>query len=736
MTDPVALPYDIRRWANIRILVTDAWGNPWIKLPMLAPTRNGYTLLRYRRVCLPDEGTAVFSLPYGKIDGRLFVDTTFEGELSAPDLLQYEVRIQGQLSTEEWRTIWWGQCVAMRDGCFPGSEAPAGTIEYHCVDGFARLRRWYLDYHQSAWDGSSYRGRGHPGYNVLLGRGNRDVSELDLGTGLSDGLGLGFNAHTWYVPDTDVAVEWTDQEAVEHALLASVPGLNAAGTSSLSIELARLLHPSFPIFGSLDWLQGKNVWPVREMQTVRTFLEQVFERGRAKGLAFCDWTDDTSEDPTDALEPRITINPALYEDLDEDLPSGAELIAEGALAAATSVDVNVIGDHRLGEDAQRTFQIAAVSDIQYSGVEVLGEPIQSLCMLTTNDASLNGRWNGDDETALIAASTEVRKTNEAKYDHVLTRYGIPRDWDLRCGDGHDVSRTRIDYRCNDDGSIRVPDAEEGNDTSPLIITIADRLPLYHGYDYTVSPVVAIHGTPPGDLDRLPVGVWVRTSDSPERWVNAAKELGISVARREQDLHISCAQDQGGIYRRIGYTDEPSLHSRYSLDQMAILVALETSHRVRILVGEDNEKTKRIYVKDHHLWLAHPKAIIALDPATKSDGGYAPLRIGTSDVVILRDDRDRLATIAHQAAVWYLRRRFTATWTLRDIGFSDGWHPALEDGLEDPDTLIPWPKLGDLVNTFSYSGREESLGTPITLVEYNHVAGTYTWATSWSHRDWR
>lgn len=801
---PVTLPYAKRTWMPTRILVAASWGATWQKLPMASSIRNGYKLLRFSRTCLPDEGTAVFRLPYGKIDGKLFVDTTFGSALSAPDLRQYEVRIQGQLSTGNWKTIWWGQCVAMRDACFPGSSDPSGDIDYHCVDALGRLRRWYLDYHQLYWSGTAFRGRRHPGYNALLGRGDRETTSADPN-------GLGFGSHAW--PGTGVV--WTDQQAVEHAIKSSVPGLWDAGTNAGTIAAARALHPTFPLYGSTDWLQANNIYPARDLEDLRTFMTRVFERGRGRGLVFLDWTDDTAADPTSQIAPRLTIRAPVKDDLSVALPGGGTASFVGASNAGTMISLNLVGDHRLGEDAQRTFQVAAASDVEHTGVEVRGDFIIALANLSKKDVSLTGRWLAAEQTDLENASATERELNEAKFDHVYRRYGFPHDWDLHCGDGTNNTRTRVDYRCDAAGTvIQQSDSIASRDTSPLVISIADRLPLYFGYDYTQSPAVTFHGDPPGDIARLPIGVWIRVNDSPERYINGAHRMGMSIARAEQDLQIRCAEDQGGRYRKISDKSIYALSPKYNDDQMVLLVGLQLPERVRLLQGVDGEKTKRITVKDHHLWLAHPGAIVSLDSATSSNGGYAPKRVPVSShsvyqanpagnylslsgdfsktiqpdstvnttgsanpannktytvdhvvynsgtnltivymtgsvptndsdfslnytpIGVLRDDRDRLAVILAEAAVWYLTTRLTGTWTLRDFGWSDGWHPAAEDGSEDTGTLNAWPQLGQLMHQLSYSGRTETLDTPVTRFDYSDETGESTWATSWSDRDWK
>lgn len=729
--DPIVLPITKRAWGQVRILVQSAWGKPWLKLSMLSEKRNGFKLLHLNRTTLPDEGTAVFRLPYGKIDGKLYQDDTFPDlSLSAPDLHQYGVRIQGQISTGDWKTIWWGKCVAMRDATFPGSDTPAGDMDYHCVDGFSYLRQWYLDYHQSYWNGATSRGRRHPGYNALHGRGDREPTNADP-------LGLGFVAHVW----PGVGITWTDQQVVEHALASSVPGLWDVGIGTGPIAAQRALHPSFSIIGATSWLQGVNVYEVHELEDVRSLLTRVFERGRGRGNAQCSWADDTAADPTGPLSPKINIKPSVKDDISVTRRTGGTLVLSGSDTMGTTREVNVIGDHRLGQQAQRTFRCSAASDIEYNGVEVRGEFINVLANASEKDTSLAGRWQAAELTDLTAATPKQRELNEPKFDHVLRRWGIPFGWDMQCGDGTGNNRSRVDYRCDVDGTIKQPSGD--TDTSPLVISIAERLPMYFGYDYSVSPIVTFHGDPPGDVVLVPLEVWIRVNDSPERYINGAHRMGISISRAEQDLQIRCSEDQGGQYRRIGDTTVSSLSSLYNSNQMVVLLAFQLPERVRLLSGEDGQKTKRITVRNHHLWISHPEAIIGLDPATVSNGGNAPKRpVSTNDgpfgatVAILRDDRDRLAVILAEASVWYLNRRQTATWTLHDIGWSDGWNPAQEDGTEDDTTLIPWPELGDLVDTFSYSGRTETIQTPITRTEYDHEQGTFTWVTSWSDRDWR
>jgi hypothetical protein len=676
----VTLPYQTRRYVALRVLTAPSWGAPWVVRPMAQALANGFEVLSFSRVVLPDEGSAVLQYHYGKIDGK-FVDP---GDV--PDIDQHEVRIQVLLTTGNWRTAWWGQCVATRDRCFPGAGTAAGTREYHCVDALHRLRKRPLDAHQVYISATPYNCRRNPGYNAVEGKGDREPTGADP-------LGLGYVAHTW----PGLGDRWTDAEALQHAL-----------ASSRNTDLG---DPTFTLSGSTALLAGESEWDVKPLEDCRNFLTRVTDRRRGRGLAFLSWTEASA---TGALTPLIVVRPQILEDVDVDTPTGPVITLPGATSEDTVVDVDVIGDPRLGPMRQRSFQVAAVSETHYTGVEVSSELLRVLVSLSTVNTSLAGRWSAADATAFAATTLIDRMNNEIRWDHIWRRLGIPRTWNLTVGNGRTgtgLANSRCDYRCSDQGAIVQPAVADTLDTSPLLVSILPHLPLYKEYDYTQNPPVRFDGgSDTAEKTEAPVQAWLRsggTSGSTDRWLNGAKDAKLTIRRDQQDLQISSVYDNDGKLRYIGDKTASTLSSRYNLNQLVLTVGLQLPHRVRFLLGTDEGEIKRILVPGHHLWLAHPGAIFAIGK-TLSDGGYAASRAAAGAGAtpgLLRDDRDALSRVAGQASIWYLRERQTATWTLADCGFTDGWLPADDNGDEDTGgTPEAWPELGEVVASFAFNGQ--------------------------------
>lgn len=789
----VTLPYRNETRPLFRVLTADTWGGgiasggTWTvepsfdKFTTAKPYAFGFEVLFASRVCLPAVGEARIRFRYGLIDGRIVApsDATFQREragtawnpstdtLTIPDLRRKEIRIQaaprvGDNETPAWRTVWWGQCEFMEDRDAAGAPIPMGERIYHCVDGFYRTKRWPLNRHGFYLlepDGTNTRkgerAIGHPGYNSVdslgITRGNKETSgdsfdptKNDLGKGGDGRYNVGY--HVW---DGAGAI-WTDRQAIEHAINVSRP----------------LDQPVFLLSGTTQlYTNGEgSPYEVFDEDSAWDFASRACRRQRGRGVAFVDWEDDSGQ-PTGALTISIRVRPQLLGDVTYTVPgTSTHTVIPGATTAATTVEVDLIGDHR---NAEKTFSLGDRDQHRVDYLESLGEKIQVLVTLSRYDGedekiSLDNRWLKADEDT-FSAITRFKRVDE-RWRPVFQLYGIPRTWGAKAGDhnrGKIIPYHRVDYRCLDDGTIAFPGGagpvppNNTWDTDPILIEVLPDLPLLEGYDYKTKTIARKDaqdekGTP----QRRPPMILLRLAEN--RYIlgeEARQPMTINVGHDGIFMYCPGDVDRTGAYRTVGDRSK-ALGSAYNNNQIGCTVGLALPHRVRLatagtdadgktLTGASIRRRLSLRHDSLHLWLASPGAIWDLDSnsttVTRVFGqGSAGLRnaaAGSTDSPgILRDDRGILAKRHALSCEWFLRERRTATWGLRACGLLPSFEYA--DGNGAVGGTTPYPTLGYVVTALSAAGQDSVINTPITSITYDNEEGLTTWTTDWGELDFQ
>lgn len=762
------LPYDRQRWAFARIVTAPTFAlgvGPWQVQPMWSRRRKGYgfELIECTRAALPAIGEATFQYRFGLIDGDVVgisdaTDTTRRvaanpwdpavDAATAPDLRGYEVRIQlapavDQGVTPAWRTEWWGTVEYQEDTLWPGAKYPAGVRTYRCVDGFARTKRWPLNRH-TTYGGSYFfcNVEGHPGYNVGQdGRiiGNRDTNlisslpatEQNANPAIKELITIGdtgYKLHTYQ--GRAGALRWTVQEALEDALR----------------KTRGLGDVTFSFSGSTALLADEIAIPVRDGDTAWDIVSRTCRRERGRGMVFVDWADDTAN-PTGTFVPRLTIRPQTLDDIGYTTPaSGAGLYyIPGATTAGTTKAVDVIGDHRvMADDLRLGDRFLHVAD----AVETTSELIQVLVTLSYfdgTDFTFSKRWDATRETA-FAALAAAKRIDEAWWP-LWQLHGLPLGWDGTARDHNGGTAYPADFSCNDDGSLATSQTSGFKITSPILCRILPDLPLYEGYDYTTSSPKRKIGDqttfdetslpsrrPPLPLIRKASNRYI-TGDE----VGSSGARSLSVQIRGHSLLVYSGSDRSSGLRVIGATATSGLGSLYNLSALGVTVGLELPHRIRrrtIRTGVATDQVRRtvsVRLPDLHLWLAHSGAIWDLDTSGRNGDGSTGKRgaggAAAEQPGYLRDDRDALSRIHAMACAWYLSPRQTARWTLRACGML----PSFTAGLDGSET-ITYPRMGELITSFSAGGQINTLNTPVTSITYRHTDGRTTWETDWQELD--
>ncbi len=769
------LGYDNQRWAFARIVTAPAFSlgiGPWTVQPMWNSRRNGFgfELISCTRVALPAIGEAVFQYHYGLIDGmqvgletpasttRRVAGSDWDPDTNtttAPDLSGYEVRIQlappvAQGSTPAWQTAWWGQVEYQEDGIWPGSAYPAGTRVYRCVDGFARAKRWPLNRHSAYGNGTFFIDcEGHPGYNV--GQDGRVIGNKDTAT--LGGALPGDRAHN------AALVELVAQSDTKYYLHAH-QGISGVGTFTVQQALEDAVRktrgfgePIFNFYGDTDLLGDSIAIPVHQGDTAWDIVSKTCRRERGRGLVFVDWADDSS-DPTGTLAVRLTVRPQTLDNIPYTTPSAPSATPTPLVGAAntdagriaTTVEVDVIGDHRLViSDTKLSDKFLHVAD----AVETTSELLQLLITpsyFDGTDYTFSKRWTTGRETT-FAALPQAQRADEA-WEPIWQLHGIPEAWSGKAKDHNGGLEYYCDFACADDGSLATSGTSGRAITSPILCKILPDLPLYEGYDHqTATPIRKIGSQVSLDETGQPARrhpfVLIRTASN--RYLPGDKLVGdrsLSIKPRKRDLLVYECGNNGKKFRIVGDTTS-TIGSLYNISQLGVTIGLELPHRVRrksYREGQTAQTVKRlipIRLPDLHLWLAHSGAIWDIDGTSKNADGYSPLRnaAGASgkDPGLLRDDRDALSRIHAMACAWYLSPRQTAHWTLKACGLLPSFETT-GDEAGDADETVTYPTIGSVVTDFKANGQIYTLNTPITSVHYDHQSGKTTWETDWQELD--
>ncbi len=759
----ITLPLASERVPLVRVLVADRFGNvngtggagPWVLLPMLSEVHGGFELMDgMTRPALPEIGECQLRMRFGVINGKVvglsvsaFASIQATGSwdsatdlIEVPSLIGKEIRVQ--LSPDDgnaaaWRTVWWGSCEYESDSEWPGATMPVGERICHCLDGFYRTKRWFMTQHAAYINSTKYPNfagsigtPGHPGYNIGLNGqtlGNRELSGVTF-VPYPDSDNK-FLTHTWQGAGT----VWTDLQAAEHALRVSRP----EG------------QPQFDFDGSLQLLSlGASPWPIEESESAHDVVNRICARERGRGLVYVDWDDDVSVTGVDAppLNVKLSIKPQNHADLTyiSNPTTGATSTIPGATSDATTVAVDLIGDHRAQPQG---FNRSSRGITRYDAVETVGERIQVLITASRYDGStlsLENRWSATDATDFLALAFDKRV--DEKWRQVYQAYGLPRAWGGYVMDhdaGAEYSLHRADYRCSDAGAVLRP--FYSNDTSPLLVQVLPDTPLLEGYIYSgATPARRDGATETGEPSRLPPQVWIRTAAN-----RYDKIPEVCVHIKHDEIRIANTEDEKSGSRIISDTSQ-SLGAAYNTSQLGITIGIELPHHLRFKTVSPSlpaelgvRNVKRVEVPDAHLWLASPGAIWDVLGTSVNSDGFTPQRGACGGTIlapgVLRDDRARVAVIHALACSWYLTDHRPASWTLRACGLlpSFATSSTTGDATEiDGTTSVNYPTLGQLVTTLAANGQTITINAPITGIIYNHQAQTTTWSCDWVDLDVR
>lgn len=740
----ISLPIDNQRWPMFRILTRTSWGGSvasgdggWAKETMLSPgpSRSGFILINYTRSLLPQIGTCEFVFRYGVFGGQLIgasaetsarmrQGTPYDPEidqLDIPDLTGCEIRIQATYPDVDgnpgtWSTVWWGTCEYHTDDGWGGATLPSGDRTYHCLDAFARTRRWFMDRHgfiSSA--GTIAPAAGHPGYNVSKLTPAQVVGNKDSADGFwvpYPGDGVNVSKFTM----SGAGNPWTDMNVMFEA----IAGHRPPG------------QPCWLLSGATDLFASASPWKVEEGDTVFDVVTRICNRARGRGAVLPGWTESDPEGP---LTCTLLAYAQILDDVTYQDPAASSVTIQGATNRHTVVDVDVIGDHRFQP------QSLILGDPEQYRVDYLvsqGEQIEVLGTVE-HGLSLEPGWTTAEQTAFLALDADKRLSE--RWRPVFQLHRLIRGFQMQLGNGNlRPTLDNADYRCKDDGTITTemqPNAI-GN-SAPSTIEVLDDLPLYEGYSYVGTPAredgqtAAVFSGTPARKDPM---MFVRKAS--DRYVrHDAFSFSVQLKIKPDGLLISSSGDQDAGTRKIGKESESGLGSVYDYGKIILTLGFRLPHRMRMATGTPyGSRRMVINHSDLHLWLASPGAIWDLtDTAPNSDGCPGKRNAGGVTPGILRDDRSALARMHALAVAWYRPRIAghpvaeirNASWSIRCCGDI----PSTED--YDGGGVV-YPSCGQMVGDLFANGETHAVNTVVSSIAYDNTNGSTTWTTDWQDLD--
>lgn len=823
------IPVEAVQPPDFRVLVADSFGcddavDPtkstvtWTAYaqPDSGTGQAGMQLSTISRRSLPEIGEAYFMWEYGT-----FPHLPSDEIPDAPLLIGKEVRLQ--LSNDggtTWKTVFWGTVLSQQDKGNIGAlgngrtgttgGAFGGQMVYRVLDGFARTLKWMLNRHGFDPNPSNPAGAGpavkpevvgHPGYNyyvnadiALLGnKSQRTWQRQSYSTGSRAAIGPTMNAHCWQgafaASQTDNNILWTDKEAVENALACVRPNG----------------EPQFLMREGTDGYASFNPWPVNPDTSVFDFVTRVCRRSRGRGVVGLKWKDNVDGSLTVYLGitpiNRVTIN---Y----NDIRSGVANTITGNQNMLDFGDSHplyykdkegtdfwdLVGDSR---NMDNLFYWEKGEGTIYQAVETVGEDIEVTATLSLADTTdgMNGiydhtkqvalapRWSGQTDPVIGSVSDDVTKIYSyassqywaARFRNVYQAFGLPYAWKFLVGDAMaGATATRCDYRCLDNGTIKVPAATNYQDTAQGQVEFIATLPFLENWDYTNGLATGVRydsANANGMPNRRQMLVLGRLASSGDKWFYTDIPQGVSDSNQywakwsSFNPQVSVAPDQitcvglnSEFSRMFGDLTYDAAHStklatQFNVTALAFTVTLRMPHKIRFLTAEagspvisdansamngqvDTTRLKRIRsikVPGANLWLAHPQTIWDLDFTSQDENGVtakrAPLNATSSVPAILRDDRGRVQRAHLIAAEWYLKFRSRIRVGQQFCGLMPYTRNKTGGTFQD----VP-PTLNDYI--FSIYANAKTVGggyavdTVITQVDYDHQANITIWTTDY------
>ena len=448
---------------------------------------------------------------------------------------------------------------------------------------------------------------------------------------------------------------WSDENIIDYLLLNFTPvGLDFERTGTFNDPLEAGAGPLSGL-PSVYELEGK---------TVRQALNEIITR--QKGLGWSVRTDG---------KPGSPIKIHIFSIVGEPISFGSYVLPANQEGVSLSLD----GGHDIRKALLRLNNSAA-----YEKIVVQGNRVLSCFTVGFFNDRLEKAWTDAEEVAYKAADDKERKTD--KHERVYRAFRIPPGWDLLAGASLEFVAPNMQL----DGTF----VGGTTDFFPYAKTLQRQLPILK--------VAAIANAEPEFLAPM---IFIKDDDDDtfyhvEELDAIEDEEGAQVRMFDREMGFILKPKINHYFalnhfdQADGGTEDSPTVPRFDYESIVATLALQMDQRViveaetgRFRIGE-TVREKLIMVNDADLWYMAGGTVARI-----VDG-----ELQAENSTILRDDRDRLRTIAALASAWYGQQRAQV-----EIKY---------DSVELP--LLP----GQYIDSVWDAYERNRVGTVVTEIEWN------------------
>jgi len=345
---------------------------------------------------------------------------------------------------------------------------------------------------------------------------------------------------------------------------------------------------------------------------------------------------------------------------------------------------------RASELIEVSVRIDRTEDNRYGEIRVVGDRVVVCGSLRKND--LVPLWDGGLETEykngdiLNNASKLHSDLVRAQdiYRNVYQAYGAPTSWNMAGG--------AFAPKIEPGGKV----SEETADFQSLVRSTLTWLPLLEGLDYSKDPAVDSN---PADSrpDFMPPAVWVLDDQAgpPVFLPVDSVGIGVSVLQNEWGVLLSASPNHLLAANHFDGAESTQTEPEFDYVNLVATIAIETDQRLEISVKLPNASHSdgvfEIHVPGAELWVLARGTVVGMD--SKGD-----LVNSGSMHRVLRNDTDRLSAVMAGAVARYFNDRARARVQIQALS---------------PSAYL----LGQILTVVEEAGASETIGSPITSVEW-------------------
>lgn len=342
--------------------------------------------------------------------------------------------------------------------------------------------------------------------------------------------------------------------------------------------------------------------------------------------------------------------------------------------------VPIIGDH--GTDPVMTFDALH----QFDSVEVRGDNLLICASFGYADGTLEAGWTPAEQAAYDDPGHNDPDENDRarraeKFDNVYQKHVVPRDWNGYVKDGqngdtvnaHPIVTDDCEVDFDQDGTFWMGERRFENEVPLEEITADEDAPV----EYRKAFAVVKH--PDENAYSFVEKAW--PEDDVARFPGS-----LSLTRREMGFHIK--PEINHVYAKTVFSNEDTnIDPAFDYATIIFTGAFRVDAQLRAkgqVPGQhitETGRTKVIQVPDAQYWAIMPGTVTDVeDGALVREVDGAPL----TDILVVRDDSDRIKQILALALVWFGFARGTLTMTIKNItpaypvgslvlGTESSWH---------------------------------------------------------------